>query len=80
MQAFSSWGEWGLLFFALRRLIIAMASLVVEHRLWAHALPYSQHAGSVVVVCGLSCSTAPALTGGFLPTAPPRKSQIVIFN
>ena len=30
---FSSWGEWGLLFVAVRRLLIAVASLVVEHRL-----------------------------------------------
>ena len=32
-QAFSSCGEWGLLFVAVRRLLIAVASLVVEHRL-----------------------------------------------
>ena len=32
-QAFSSCGEWGLLFIAVRRLLIAVASLVAEHRL-----------------------------------------------
>ena len=31
--AFSSCGEQGLLFFEVRRLLIAVASLVVEHRL-----------------------------------------------
>ena len=50
-----------------------------------------QHTGSVVAVCGLSCSTAygilvpwpgiepssPALQGGFLTTGPPGKSQEV---
>ena len=33
VQAFSSCGEWGLLFIAVRRLLIAVASLVAEHRL-----------------------------------------------
>ena len=32
-QAFSSCGELELLFFAVRRLLIAVASLVAEHRL-----------------------------------------------
>ena len=32
-RAFSSCGEWGLLFVAVRRLLIAVASLVVEHGL-----------------------------------------------
>ena len=32
-QAFSSCDEWGLLFVAVRRLLIAVASLVVEHGL-----------------------------------------------
>ena len=33
MQAFSSCGEWGLLFLAVRGLLIAVASLVAEHGL-----------------------------------------------
>ena len=33
MQAFSSCGEWGLLFVAVRGLLIAVASLVAEHGL-----------------------------------------------
>ena len=32
-RAFSSCGEWGLLFIAVRGLLIAVASLVAEHRL-----------------------------------------------
>ena len=32
-QAFSSCGEWGLLFVVVRGLLIAVASLVVEHGL-----------------------------------------------
>ena len=32
-QAFSSWGEWRLLFAAVQGLLIAAASLVAEHRL-----------------------------------------------
>ena len=33
VQAFSSCSEWGLLFVAVRSLLIAVASLVAEHRL-----------------------------------------------
>ena len=50
---FSSCDELGLLFLAVCGLLIAVASLVVEHvvpRLWSTA--------SVVVVHGLSCSLA----------------------
>ena len=36
--AFSCCSEQGLLFVAVRRLLIAVASLVEEHRLWAHGL------------------------------------------
>ena len=37
-QAFSSCSERGLLFVAVRRLLIAVASLVAEHRLYARRL------------------------------------------
>ena len=37
-QAFSSCGKQGLPFVAARGLLIVVASLVVEHRLWAHRL------------------------------------------
>ena len=36
--AFSSCGEWGLLFVAVHRLLIVVASLDVEHRLQVHRL------------------------------------------
>ena len=38
--------------------LIAVASLVAQHRLWTHGFQQLQHAGSVVVAHGLSCSTA----------------------
>ena len=38
MWAFSSCGEQGLLFVVLQGLLIAVASLVVEHGLWARGL------------------------------------------
>ena len=38
MRGFSSCGQHGLLFIAVRRLLIEVASLVVEHGLWAHRL------------------------------------------
>ena len=37
-QAFSSCDEWGLLFVAVRGLLIAVASFVVEHGFQAHRL------------------------------------------
>ena len=38
VRAFSSCSEQGLLFVAVSRLLIAVASLVVEHGLWARGL------------------------------------------
>ena len=82
-RAFSSCGEWGLLFVAVCGLLIAVASLCCgAQALGARA--------SVVVTHGLSCSTAtnmwdlprpglepvsPALAGGVLTTAPTGKSH-----
>ena len=57
-QAFSSFGKRGLLFIAVRGLLIAVASLVVECRLQARGLQQLWHMGSVVVVHGLNCSVA----------------------
>ena len=54
MRAFSSCGERGLLFVAVRRLLIAVASLVVEH-----GLKGAQ--ASVVVAHGLSSCGSRAL-------------------
>ena len=42
----------------MHRLLTAVASLVEEHRLWAHGLQELQHVGSVVVVHRLSRPTA----------------------
>ena len=52
--AFSSCGEWGLLFLAVRGLLIAVTSLVVEHGLQVRGLQQLQHTGSVVVARRLS--------------------------
>ena len=55
-QAFSSFGEPGLLFLAAHRLLIAAASLVVEHRPRKAVVSFRLlSAGSVAVVHGLSC-------------------------
>ena len=45
VQAFSGCGERGLLFIAVHRLLIAVASLVVEHGLQARGLQQLQHVG-----------------------------------
>ena len=71
VKAFPSCGEQGLLFVAVHGLLIAVASLVVDHRLQARGLQQLQHAGprvrglqqlwrmgSGVVVHRLSCSVA----------------------
>ena len=49
LWAFSSCGEWGLLFVAVRRLLIMVASLVAEHRLQTQRFQQLWHEGSVVV-------------------------------
>ena len=68
--AFSSCGELGLLFVVVRRLLIAVLSLVAEARLWGAqasvvaacgsvaVAPGSWSTGSVVVAHGLICSVA----------------------
>ena len=53
MWAFSSCGELGLLFVAVYRLLIVVASLVAEHGLQAHGLQQLWYVGSVVVACKL---------------------------
>ena len=50
-QAFSNWGEQGLPFVAVRGLLIAVASLVAEHRLQARG-PWLQGVGAVIVLAG----------------------------
>ena len=51
--AFSSYGEWGLVFVVVCGLLLAEASLAVEHGLQAHRLQQLQHTGSVLVACRL---------------------------
>ena len=48
-RAFSSCGKWGLLFVAVRGLLIAVVSLVPEHGLQACRLQQLWDVGSVVV-------------------------------
>ena len=52
-RAFSNCGERGIFFLVVRGFLIAVASLVAEHGLYAHGLQQLQHAGSVVVARGL---------------------------
>ena len=82
--------EWGLLSSVVPRLLIAVASLAVEHGLQVYSLQQLRRMGSVVVAHGLSCPAAcgilldqgsnssPALAGRFLTTGPP-ESPLVIF-
>ena len=59
--AFSSCGERGLLFVAVRGLLIVVASHLVKHRPQAHGLQQLQHAGSVVAAHGLQGARASQL-------------------
>ena len=43
---------------AVHGLLIAVPSLIAEHRFWAHRLQQLQHMGSIVVPHKLSCSIA----------------------
>ena len=52
-HAFSSCCEWGLLFVAVRGLLVVVASLVAGPGLQPRGLPWLWHAGSVVVAHGL---------------------------
>ena len=50
---FSSCGERGLLFVAVRGLLIAVSPFVVEHGLWEHGLQSLRRVGSAAVARGL---------------------------
>lgn len=69
-QAFSSCSEWGLSLVAMCGLLVAAASLVVEHKL--------ESVGSAVVARGifpgLGIEPVSPLAGGHQPTGPPVKS------
>ena len=62
---------------ATRGLLIAVASLVTEHRLQAHGLSYPTACG-VFPKQGIE-PTSPSLAGGFLTTGPPGKANIIFF-
>ena len=64
MRAFSRCGERGLLFIVVRGLLIAVASLVVEHGLQARGLQQLWHSGSVVVARGLQSAGSAVVVHG----------------
>ena len=83
-RAFSSCGERGPLFIAVRGLLTVAASPVAEHRLQTHSL---SSCGSRALLLrgmwnvprpGLE-PVSPALAGRFLTTAPPGKPQEELF-
>ena len=63
-RAFSSCGERGLLFIAVRGPLIVVASLVAKHRLQAHGLQQLSHTGSVVVARGLQSTGSAVVAHG----------------
>ena len=65
LRLFSSWGEQGLLFVVVHRLLPEVASLVAEHRLQASKL------SSCGIFPNQGLNTCPPpLPGGFLTTGP----------
>ena len=84
IRAFSSCSERWLLFVVVRRLLIAVASLVAEHRLQARGLQQLWLSGFVARGMwdlpgpGLE-HVSPALAGRFLTTVPPGKSDALFF-
>ena len=83
-RAFSSCGERGPLFIAVRRPLTTAASLVAEHRLQTRRL--SNCGSRAQLLCGIWDlpvpglePVSPALAGGFLTTAPPGKPLIDVF-
>ena len=72
-QAFSSCGEWGLLFLVVQGLLIAVASLVTEHRLQACGL---SSCGLRAVACRLSsCGAWAQLLRGMWDLPGPRLAR-----
>ena len=83
-RAFSSCGEWGPLFIAVRRPLTVAASLVVEHRLQTRRL--SNCGSRAQLLRGMwdlprpgHEPVSPALAGRFSTTVPPGKPQMGIF-
>ena len=86
VQSFSSCGEQGLLLFvAMYELLIAVASLDVEHRLQARGLSSCGTRAYLLCVMwklpepGIE-PVSPALAGRLLPTVPPGKSSKLLFS
>ena len=84
-RAFSSCGERGPLFIAVRRPLTIVASLVVEHRLQTRSL--SSCGSRAQLLRGMWDPprpelepVSPALAGGFSTTAPPEKPNCLFFN
>ena len=72
--AFSSCGEWRLLFTVMGRLLIAVASLVVEHGLWVTQAQLLLSMWDLLRP-GIE-PVSPVLADRFLSTVPPRKSRL----
>ena len=84
VRAFSSCGEWGPLFIAVRGPLTIAASLVAEHRL--QMLRLSSCGSRAQLLCGMWDlprpglePVSPALAGRFSTTAPPGKPPYFIF-
>ena len=93
MWALSSCGEWGLLFVAVCGLLIAVVSLVLEHRfkgVWASAGVVHEHRSCgawAYLPHGMWDLPGPgiqpvslALAGGFSATGPPGKTFFFFLN
>ena len=84
-QAFSSWGEWVLLFIAVRRLILTVASLVLEHGLQVQELQYLWPVGLVALLHVESSQTrdrtcVPCISRRILYHCTTREVQIFVFD
>ena len=85
VRAFSSCGERGPLFIAVRGPLTVAASLIVEHRLQTHRLSsYGSRAQLLRAMWDLPRPghepVSPALAGRFSTTAPPGKPPVTFFN
>ena len=85
VRAFSSCGEQGLLFGAVRGLLIAVASLccgarALEHRLSSRGAQAQSLRGMWDPPGPGLKPVSPALAGGFLSTAPPGKPYITVLD
>ena len=84
-RAFSSYGERGLLFVVVRRLLIAVVFFLQSTG--SRRAGFSSCGSRPQLLCsmwdlpgpGLK-PVSPALAGGFLPTAPPGKSKVFLFH